>query len=90
MADKPAKKKTAATSRTPAEKSKAFQELATTRVNKAIKAIKQIRYLTNVSTYSYTPQEVASIVNTLQSSLDELTAAFKDPKIAKSEGFKLG
>lgn len=86
-ATKPKKK---AVTRTDLEKSKAFQELATARVNKALKAIKQIKYLTNTSTYIYTPQEVSAILNTINGALQELAASFKDPKAAKSEGFKLG
>lgn len=83
-----AKKKT--TARTPSEKATAFKELATARVNKAMKAMRQIKYLTNQSTYSYTPQEAATICNTLQSSVDDVVESFKNPSAAKSEGFKLG
>lgn len=86
--DKKPKKKT--TARTPTEKAAAFNELATARVNKAMKAMRQIKYLSNTSTYAYTPQAVASICNTLQASLDDVVTSFKDPSAAKSEGFKLG
>lgn len=89
MADKPSPKKKS-TARTAGEKSAAFNELATARVNKALKAMRQIKYLTNTTTYEYTPQSVAAIVNTLQASLDDIREAFKNPAVAKSEGFKLG
>lgn len=88
MADKIAKKKT--TARTPSEKATAFNELATARVNKALKAMRQIKYLTNTSTYAYTPQAVDAICNTLQEAVNDIVSSFKNPAAAKSEGFKLG
>jgi hypothetical protein len=88
MADKKPKKSAAA--RTPADKAKAFKDLATARTNKAIKAMRQIKHLTNPSTYVYTPEESTAILSALASAYNEVEIAFKDPKKAKSEGFSLG
>lgn len=86
-ADKPKKKTTA---RTPAEKAAAFNELATARVNKALKAMRQIKYLTNTSTYNYTKDQAQTIINALSKGLDDVRESFSNPTVAKSEGFKLG
>lgn len=82
------KKKTSG--RTPAEKAAAFNELATARVNKALKAMRQIKYLTNPSTYNYTKEQAQTIINALTKGLDDVRDSFTNPTAAKSEGFKLG
>lgn len=89
MATAPKEKKKT-TARTPAEKATAFKELATARVNKALKAMRQIKYLTNPSTYAYSKEEATTITAALQSAVDEVKASFANPSVAKSEGFKLG
>jgi hypothetical protein len=88
MADAKPKKKT--TARTPAEKAAAFNDLATARVNKALKAMRQIKYLTNTSTYNYTKDQAQTILNALSKGLDDVRESFSNPTAAKSEGFKLG
>lgn len=84
---KPKKKTTA---RSPAEKASAFNDLATARVNKALKAMRQIKYLTNPSTYTYTKEQAASVVTALINGVNDVRDSFNDPKSAKTEGFKLG
>jgi hypothetical protein len=86
-AEKPKKK---ATTRTSTEKAAAFNELATARVNKALKAMRQIKYLTNPTTYNYTGEQAKVIINALTKGLDEVRESFSNPAAAKSEGFKLG
>jgi hypothetical protein len=73
----------------PASKASSFQKLAEARVNKALKAIKQLKHLTNTTTYEYTEDQAQTIVAALNKGIEELTASFADPKAAKSEGFKL-
>lgn len=84
-----AKKKSSATAAT-GDKSAAFAKLAEARVNKAIKAMRQIKYLTNPVTYTYTDDQVQLVLSALASAYNEVETAFKNPKAAKSEGFKLG
>jgi hypothetical protein len=85
-----AKPKKKTTARTPTEKAAAFNELATARVNKALKAMRQIKYLTNPTTYNYTKEQAQTIITALTKGLHEVTASFANPSEAKSEGFKLG
>lgn len=83
-------KKKSATARTSIDKAAAFKSLATARVNKAIKAMRQIKHLTNPSTYTYTKEESDAILSALANAYNEVKTAFDDPKKAKSEGFTLG
>jgi len=46
--------------------------------------------LANPSQYAFTDEQVATIVTILQKTVNEVQAAFTDPKAAKSEGFTLG
>jgi hypothetical protein len=77
------------TAKTPEQKAKAFKDLASVRVNKALKAMRQLKHLSNKSAYHYTETDVSKIVNVLSSATKEVEASFKDPSAAKSEGFTL-
>jgi GMP synthase PP-ATPase subunit len=93
MADnnsKPTAVKKKAVTRTPEQKSSAFNELATARVNKALKAMRQIKYLANPTTYTYSTESAKAIVDALIKGVTEIRDSFADPKSSKTEGFKLG
>ena len=84
------KKPKKTTGRTPAEKAAAFNELATARVYKALKAMRQIKYLTNPSTYNYTKEDAQTVCGALTKGVNDVIESFNNPLAAKSEGFKLG
>lgn len=55
-----------------------FVELATSRVNRAIKELRLIGNLSNRSSYEYTDEEAKKIIRALQRELDDLKGRFKN------------
>ena len=64
-----------------------FKRLANTRVNNAIKQLDLIGNLSNLSSYSYTDNEVKKIMSTLSQKMKEIS--FKFQKNLKKDSFKL-
>lgn len=65
--------------------SEKFHELATFRLKKIVKAIEQMGYLSNKSSYNYRDDQIDVIITTLHSAVDNLNAKFK-PEIVSKEG----
>jgi len=72
-----AKKKVRRKQVIPAEETKAerFVRVVTPRVNKAVKAIKQIGFCSAAS-YEYTPEQLKQITKALDTAQDEMLARF--------------
>lgn len=58
------------------DKRKKFVELATKRVNRAIRDLRLIGNLSNASAYSYTEEDVRKVVRALQRELEAIRARF--------------
>lgn len=63
-----------------------FVEIATRRVNRAIKEIRLISNLSNRSAYEYTDDDIRKIARALQKELDAMKGRFESPgRVADSE-----
>ena len=69
-------------------KAQKFTRLATSRTNKALDAISNIRGLTNTTNYEYTPDQAAKIMGALEAEMTKLAEAFKG-KSEEATGFAL-
>jgi len=65
-------------------KSDRFVRVVTPRVNKAVKAIKQIGFC-SASTYEYKPQQLEAIMMALADAQNEIVAKFAGKKDAQEE-----
>ena len=66
-----------------------FIRLATDRTNKAVNMINLIGKLANTSQYSYTPEQVAKIVQALSDATNRVQRKFNNPKEAPKGEFSL-
>lgn len=66
-----------------------FIELATNRVNRALKDLRLIGNLSNRSAYEYTEEDVRKIVRALQRELDILKGRFGDAGSGGESEFRL-
>lgn len=66
-----------------------FVELATKRVNRAIKDLRLIGNLSNRSAYEYTEEDVRKIVRALQREIDAMKTRFAGPGDASENEFRL-
>ena len=71
------------------EKAANFVRLATDRTNKAVNMIDLIGKLANTSQYSYTPEQVAKIVQALNDATNRVQRKFANPKEAPKGSFSL-
>ncbi len=71
------------------EKKIKFQELANSRVNKAIKLLRLISNLANKSHYSYSETEADKIVSTLYSEVKNIKEKFNSKNSRETKEFKL-
>ena len=71
------------------EKKIKFEELANSRVNKAIKLLRLISNLANKSHYSYSQSEADKIVNTLSSEVKNIKEKFNSKNSRETKEFKL-
>jgi len=65
-------------------KSERFVRVVTPRVNKAVKAIKQIGFC-SASNYEYTPKQLEAIFEALAAAQEEIIAKFAGRKEAQEE-----
>lgn len=66
-----------------------FIEIATRRVNRAIKEIRLISNLSNRSAYEYTDEDVRKITRALQKELDSMKGRFDAPGRVSDSEFSL-
>lgn len=66
-----------------------FVELATSRVNRAIKELRLIGNLSNRSSYEYTDEDAKKILRALQRELDALKGRFGEPGAGSDTTFTL-
>ena len=71
------------------EKKIKFEELANSRVNKAIKLLRLISNLDNKSHYSYSQNEADKIVNALSSEVKNIKEKFNSKNSRETKEFKL-
>lgn len=71
------------------EKKIKFEELANSRVNKAIKLLRLISNLANKSHYSYSQSEADKIVNALSSEVKNIREKFNSKNSRETKEFKL-
>tara|TARA_A100001234_G_C12404352_1_gene291771 strand:+ start:29 stop:253 length:225 start_codon:yes stop_codon:yes gene_type:complete len=71
------------------EKKIKFEELANSRVNKAIKLLRLISNLANKSHYSYSQNEADKIVNALSSEVKNIKEKFNSKNSRETKEFKL-
>ena len=71
------------------EKKIKFEELANSRVNKAIKLLRLISNLANKSHYSYSQSEADKIVNALSSEVKNIREKFNSRNSRETKEFKL-
>ena len=71
------------------EKKIKFEELANSRVNKAIKLLRLISSLANKSHYSYSQNEADKIVNVLSSEVKNIKEKFNSKNSRETKEFKL-
>ncbi|MDO4553666.1 MAG: hypothetical protein Q4B70_00805 [Lachnospiraceae bacterium] len=70
-------------------KSEKFIRLAQSRVTKATMAISRLAYLSNTSSYEYTPEQVEQMFSALEQELAEVKAQFqKTEKVKKTFSFQ--
>lgn len=66
-----------------------FVELATARVNRAIKELRLIGNLSNRTSYEYTEEDTKKIIKALQRELDSLKGRFGEPGASNDSTFTL-
>lgn len=66
-----------------------FEELANSRVNKAIKLLRLISNLANKSHYTYSESQADKIVNTLNSEVKSIKEKFNSKNSRETKEFKL-
>lgn len=66
-----------------------FVELATKRVNRAIKDLRLIGNLSNRSAYEYSDEDVRKIARALQRELDSIKTRFSGPGVPGENEFTL-
>ena len=71
------------------EKKIKFEELAVSRVNKAIKLLRLISNLANKSHYTYSQTEADKIVNTLNQEVKNIKEKFNSKNSRDTKEFKL-
>ena len=71
------------------EKKIKFEELANSRVNKAIKLLRLISNLANKSHYSYSQNEADKRVNALSSEVKNIKEKFNSKNSRETKEFKL-
>ena len=71
------------------EKKVKFEELAVSRVNKAIKLLRLISNLANKSHYTYSQTEADKIVNTLNQEVKNIKEKFNSKNSRDTKEFKL-
>ena len=71
------------------EKKIKFEELAVSRVNKAIKLLRLISNLANKSHYTYSSTEADKIVNTLSQEVKNIKEKFNSKNSRDTKEFKL-
>lgn len=77
--------KTTETPATPKDKAKAFSELASSRLTKAVNAIELLANLANKTNYEYTDAQVASIKGHLDSAVKYVNDAFVAGGVKKAD-----
>lgn len=75
--------------RSMAEKRSKFRDLAESRTNKALVAIRRIGNLSNRSLYDWDDGEVRKIVKAVKEAIGEVESRFASPKGTDGANFKL-
>jgi hypothetical protein len=70
------------------DKRERFKRLASARTSEVLKKLRVLSNCSNKSAYSYTPDEVEKIFNTIEKATSRAKAAFKTSK-SKEDIFKL-
>lgn len=72
-----------------ATKAEKFRSLATKRVDKALKLIRQVSNLSNRATYEYTQDQVDKMFDALGHAIEDAKAKFTNKAQPKESGFQL-
>jgi len=73
----------------PRDKSAKFVELATNRVNRALKELALVGNLANRSNYEYSDDQAKKIIRALQAGLDQVKTRFSSGGALNQSNFKL-
>ena len=80
-----AKETAPAAEATPKDKAKAFSELASSRLTKAVSAVELLANLANTTNYTYTPEQVAKISAHLDNAVKYVKDAFTAGGVKKAD-----